>query len=157
MIIRNTVLLASLLSLTACAATTPGVMESSAMNYNTAQAGVVQQVVTGTVLAVQPVKIGTTSTNAGGMGGALVGGALGSLLGRGTGSVVGMVAGAAAGGIAGSALEARADVQDGYQITVRLDNGNTVAVTQAADVPVKVGERVQITGGYGTQARVTPI
>lgn len=47
----------------------------------------------------------------------------------------------------------------GLQITVRLNNGLTVAVTQAADVQVAVGQHVEIIGGGwgGQPARVLPL
>lgn len=139
----------------------PGVMQSSALNYNTAQAGQMQQVLTGTVLSVQPVNISPATTNIGTLGGATLGAIAGSSLGGGRGSTALGIIGAVAGGIAGSAVEGHVLAQPGYQITVRLDNnGQTVAVTQAADVSVQPGMRVEIIGGgyYGSgPARVIPL
>jgi outer membrane lipoprotein SlyB len=137
----------------------PGVMQSSALNYNTAQAQQAQQVQTGTVIAVLSVNIAPATTGIGALGGAAAGAALGSHVGGGRGSTAMAVIGALAGGVAGSAIEGHALAQQGYQITVRLDNGQSIAVTQAADVPVQVGERVQlIGGGWGGQpARVLPL
>ena len=148
----------SLMTLAGCA-TVPGtgVMQSSAMNYNTAQAGQMQVVQTGTVMAVVPVKIAAATTGAGTLGGAVAGGALGSMVGHGYGSLAAGLIGAVAGGAAGSAIEGSASAQNGLQVTIRLDNGQTVAITQAADIQLRAGERVQIVGGYGSQARVTPL
>jgi outer membrane lipoprotein SlyB len=158
MLQKNRVLAAlSLVLLAGCA--NPGVMQSSALNYNTAQAQQAQQVQTGTVIAVLPVNIAPATTGIGTLGGAAAGATLGSDIGGGRGSTAMALIGALAGGVAGSAIEGRALAQQGYQITVRLDNGQTVAVTQAADVSIHVGQRVQmIGGGWGGQpARVLPI
>jgi outer membrane lipoprotein SlyB len=154
----NKLLFAMLLSLglTACASN-PGVMQSSAVNYNSAQAGSMQQVITGTVLSVRSVNIAPATTGVGSVGGAVAGGLLGSQVGGGYGSLAAGLIGAVAGGYAGSAIEGHVSAQPGYQITVHLDNGNTVAITQAADITITQGERVQIIGGYGSQARVTPL
>ena len=138
----------------------PGVLQSSAVNYDTQQAGQMQQVQTGIVLAVQPVNIAPSSTGIGTLGGAAAGALAGSSLGQGHGSAALGIIGALAGGIAGSALEGHALAQQGYQITVKLDSGQTVAVTQAADIAVRAGMRVEIVGGgyYGAgPARVLPL
>ncbi len=138
----------------------PGVMQSSALNYDTQQAGQIQQVQTGVVLAVQQVNIAPSSTGIGTLGGAAAGALAGSSVGQGHGSAALGIIGALAGGIAGSALEGHALAQQGYQITVRLDSGQTVAVTQAADISVRSGMRVEIVGGgyYGSgPARVLPL
>lgn len=138
----------------------PGIPESSALNYNTAQAQQMQQVQMGTVISIIPVNIAPATTGVGTLGGAAAGYALGRDIGQGSGSAVASIIGALAGGIAGSAAEGKVLAQSGYQITVRLDNGQTVAVTQAADVGVSVGQRVEIVGGgyYGSgPARVLPV
>ena len=74
---------------------------------------------------------------------------------EGTKSGVGAVSGAALGGLAGSAIEEGVTRQPGLEITVRLDNGRTLAVTQAADEPFYVGDRVQVLTSYDGTARVT--
>lgn|GEM_PF-247175 len=135
----------------------PGVMQSSAMNYNTMQAGQLQQVQTGTVISLMAVNIAPSHTGVGTTGGALAGAVAGSSIGGGRGSLALGLIGAVVGGIAGSMAEGHVMAQKGEQITIRLDSGNTVAVTQAADIPIKVGDRVEIlTSGYG-HARVIPI
>jgi outer membrane lipoprotein SlyB len=39
--------------------------------------------------------------------------------------------------------------QQGLQITVRLDSGRTIAVTQAADEAFRPGDRVRVLSGGG--------
>ena len=138
----------------------PGVMQSSALNYNTEQAGQMDQVQMGTVIAVTPVNIAPSTTGIGTLGGAAAGAIAGSSIGQGRGSAALGIIGAIAGGVAGSALEGRALAQPGYQITVRTDSGQTVAVTQAADLSMKPGDRVEIISSYGYgggPTRVVPL
>ena len=147
--------LAPALLLSACA--NPGVPESSALGYSTSGAQKMQSVQFGTVLAIQPVLIAPNTTGIGTLGGAAAGGYLGSRIGGGNGSVAAALIGAVAGGIAGSAAEGAATRQQGLQITIRLDSGQVVAVTQAADVGLAVGQRVGIIGGmYGGKVLVIP-
>lgn len=75
--------------------------------------------------------------------------------------------GGVAGALAGNAASQHVYGQPGLQITVRLDPVNkwqgaqVIAVTQAADVQVRPGQRVEVLNaqnGYGQQpARVIPI
>lgn len=101
----------AMIALTGCA--NPGVPDSSALGYNTAQAQRMQQVQTGVVLSVQPVLIAPNSTGIGTLGGAAAGGVIGSAIGQGRGSAVASIVGAIAGGIAGSAAEGAALRQQG--------------------------------------------
>ena len=53
------------------------------------------------------------------------------------------------GGVAGGAIEEIVTRKKGYEITVRLDSGRTVAIAQEADEEFKVGEPVRIVTGGG--------
>jgi outer membrane lipoprotein SlyB len=44
--------------------------------------------------------------------------------------------------------------QEGVEITVKLDSGRLLAITQAADEEFRVGDRVRVLSGGGT-TRVT--
>ncbi len=163
----------SALFLGACAQIPPGmggVYQSSATTYVPAQAQQVQQVSMGTVIAVLPVTIQAPQGQqaVGSTLGAVVGGYAGDQVGNGRGSTAMALLGAVAGAMAGNAVSQRAYGQPGLQITVRLDPVNkwqgaqTIAVTQAADVQVRPGQRVEVLNasqyGYGQQpARVIPI
>lgn len=142
--------------LAACA--NPGVPDASALGYTVRGSQQAQAVQFGTVMAIQPVLIAQNSTGIGTLGGAAAGGYLGSRIGNGSGSTALAIFGAVAGGIAGSAAEGAATREQGLQITVRLDNGQAVAITQAADVQIAVGQRVEVIGSlYGGKARVLPV
>jgi len=141
--------------LAACA--NPGVPDASALGYTVQGSQQAQAVQFGTVLAIQPVLIAQNSTGIGTLGGAAAGGYLGSRIGNGRGSTALAIIGAVAGGIAGSAAEGAATREQGLQITIRLDSGQSVAITQAADVQLVPGQRVEVIGNlYGGKARVAP-
>lgn len=123
-------------------------------DYSRSQARSAQEVHMGVVVAVRNVKIEGTKTPIGTGAGAVVGGLAGSEVGSGRGSVVGAVVGAVAGGLAGSAIEEGATRQNGLEITVRLDSGRTIAVTQGADEYFRPGDRVRVLSGDGV-TRVT--
>lgn len=148
--------------LTGCAGVPPilgGSPSASALSYTPSQAQQAISVQFGTVVAIQPVIISgpSSATTLGGALGALAGGYVGSRIGHGNGSKVAAVAGAIAGGIGGEAATGAAYRQRGMQITVHMDGGGDFAITQASDVGLHVGQRVEVVGGYGMLARVFPL
>lgn len=142
----------SLVMLAGCANDTAS---SSVYSYGEAQR---EQVVrTGTVESVRPVIIQQgQSSGAGMLAGGALGGVVGSTIGRGSGNVLATVGGAILGGLAGNAVENQAGRTQGLEITVRLDNGETRVVAQAADVPLSAGQRVRMISGNGP-TRVVPM
>lgn len=137
-----------------------GGYQSSADRYTVGQAQSVGQVNLGTVLVARRVLIAApeSATAPGSALGALAGYYAGSQIGSGNGRRAAALIGALAGAAGGQYVAGSAYQQPGLQITVRLDNGQIVSVTQAADIPFSVGERVElITGGWGQPARVMPL
>ena len=118
-------------------------------DYTRTQVRGVQEVQMGVVESVREVRIEGTKSGVGTLGGAAVGGIAGGQIGQGRGSTVGSILGAVAGGVAGSAIEEGSTKQKGLEITVKLDGGRIIAVTQAADEFFRVGERVRILSGSG--------
>src|SRR3989344_1680661 len=114
-------------------------------DYERGQTRGVQEVQMGVVESVREVKIEGTKSGVGSTAGAVVGGVAGSEVGHGKGAVVGSVLGA----VAGAAVEEGPTRQKGVEITVKLDGGRMIAVTQAADEEFKVGDRVRILFGGG--------
>jgi outer membrane lipoprotein SlyB len=108
----------------------------------------------GVVDSVRAVTIDGTKSPIGAGAGAAIGGIAGSSAGQGRGSDVGAILGSVAGGIAGAAIENSATKQNGVELTIKLDSGTYVAITQAADDEFKPGERVRILSGSGA-TRVT--
>jgi outer membrane lipoprotein SlyB len=88
--------------------------------------------------------------------GAVVGGAAASQIGGGRGSLITGVLGAVAGGVAGNMAEKGLRRTRGLEITVRLRNGDLIAVTQAYEAgdEFRAGDPVRILSGGGV-TRVT--
>ena len=103
----------------------------------------------GVVESVRPVTIEGPQTGTGTVAGAVIGGIAGSNVGQGRGSTVGSVLGAVLGGVAGQAIEEKTTKKDGIEITVKLDGGHIIAVTQEADEQFRSGERVRVLSGSG--------
>lgn len=117
--------------------------------YSRAQARQVQEVEMGVVESVRQVQIEGTKTPIGAGAGAAVGGIAGSNVGGGSGRAVGAILGAVGGGLAGAAVEEGITRKPGLEITVRLDNGRLLAVTQEADETFARGDRVRVLTGGG--------
>lgn len=134
----------------AIAALTLGACASqSGSSYERSQTRGEQSVRLGVVESVRNVTIEGTKSGVGAVAGAAVGGIGGSSLGGGKGSTAGAVVGAVLGGLAGNAIEESTTKQAGIEITVKLDNGQLTAITQAADEVFRPGERVRILSGNG--------
>lgn len=123
-------------------------------SYNREQARREQSVRMGMVESVRDVQIEGTRSGVGPAAGAVVGGIAGSSVGQGRGSAVAAVIGGVAGGLAGQAAEQAGTKQAGVEITIKLDNGQMVAITQGADEKFRPGERVRILSD-GYTSRVT--
>lgn len=119
-------------------------------DYSREQARTVQEVQMGIVESVREVNIEGTKTPVGAGAGAVVGGVAGSTVGGGRGSVVGATVGAVLGGLGGAAAEEAVTRQRGVEITVKLDSGRLIAITQAADQEFRVGDRVRVLSSGGT-------
>lgn len=123
-------------------------------DYTRAQARTVQEVQMGVVDSVRQVRIEGTKTPIGAGAGAVVGGVAGSTMGGGRGSIVGATIGAVLGGVGGAAAEEAVTRKTGVEITVKLDSGRMLAVTQGADESFRTGDRVRVLTG-GDTTRVT--
>ena len=108
----------------------------------------------GVVEGVRQVTIEGAQTAVGPAAGAVIGGIAGSNIGQGRGSTVAAILGAVAGGVAGSAIEEGTTKKAGLEITIKLDSGKLIAVTQEADEQFRPGERVRVLDGQGV-TRVT--
>ena len=117
--------------------------------YTRSQTRQVQTVTMGVVESVRLVRIEGTGSGVGTATGAVVGGVAGSTLGGGRGKVLTTVIGAVAGGLAGSAAEEGMTRTDGLEITVKLDSGSMLAITQEADEQFHAGDRVRVLEGGG--------
>ena len=143
----STALLVSVLA--GCAA--PGLGGGT---YSREQARRGQTVRMGYVESVREVKLEGTRSGVGPAAGAVAGGIAGSSIGSGRGAALGTVAGAVIGGLAGQAAEQGVTAKRGVEVTVKLDNGQMVAIMQEADETFRPGDRVRILSD-GATSRVT--
>jgi len=110
------------------------------------QFGVVQSI----EMVPQQTAAGTSGIGAGTIAGAVVGGILGHQVGGGSGNTAATVLGAAGGAYAGHALEKNqqaAQTTSVYKFTLRMSDGDNQVFTQATNVDIRVGDRVQVDNG----------
>jgi outer membrane lipoprotein SlyB len=103
---------------------------------------------------VREVLIEGSKSGAGGLAGGIMGYALGNTVGGGSGKGVARAAGTVAGAAAGSAIEESATRQTGLEITVKLDNGETISIVQGADERFDEGDLVRVLRRPDGSARV---
>ena len=140
---KNIVLTLSLLAtigLAGCASSLSG------DSYSRNEARTLQHVDYGIIEQLRPVKIEGTKTPIGSGAGAVVGGIAGSGVGSGRASNVMAVIGAVAGGMAGAAIEEGVTRTQGVEITVKMNNGKSVAIVQTLTPNARfaVGDRVRV-------------
>jgi outer membrane lipoprotein SlyB len=102
----------------------------------------------GTIDAIQIVQAKSGSSGAGAVAGGLVGALLGNQVGSGGGRTAATVAGAVGGAVVGNNVENnRNQGHEQYQISVRMDNGDTRIVNQDSVYDLRVGNRVRLVDG----------
>ena len=127
---------------------------SSRRTVRASQANILQRADTGVVTSVREVNIEGQRSNLGMYGGGLVGGAAASGVGRGVGNAVATAGGAVAGAVVGQAVEEVATRKVAQEISIRMDDGSTVVVTQdVSGGRYQDGDRVRVIHG-GSEARV---
>jgi len=112
---------------------------------------------------VQSVQVVTLNTNGvgnalGGVLGAVAGAAAGNHVGGGTGKVIATAAGGIAGGVIGGMAGDSMDTNYGQQISVKLDNGQTVGTVlrlNGATPKVAVGQAVNVFYSGGKISNIT--
>ena len=142
-------LLAVALAATATLILTGCAGSQSGSAYSRSQTRGEMHVRMGVVESVRQVTIEGTQSGVGAAAGGVIGGVAGSDIGHGKGSTVGAVLGAVLGGVAGQAIEELTTKKDGVEITIKLDSGQIIAVTQEADEQFRTGERIRVLSGSG--------
>lgn len=117
--------------------------------YDYRETGRVNYVDFGTVENVRRVQIRGEHSGVGTVTGAVIGGAIGSEIGEGDSArVVGIIGGALLGGAIGTAIEEDASRMNGYEYTIKRQDGMTFTVVQPADgPPLPPGTEVRIIEG----------
>jgi len=122
--------------------------------YTRDQARQAQTVQLGTVEFVKEVQVEGSKSGIGTVAGGIVGGVAGSTIGGGKGATLAALGGAIGGAIVGNVAEEKLTKFNGLEITVKLDNGNVLAIVQKNDVLFAVGDRVRVLTGRNGVARV---
>lgn len=103
----------------------------------------------GSIESIEGMRSAPATSGAGAIVGGLVGGLLGNQVGGGNGKTAATVVGALGGAYVGNNVEQNrnAAAPDMYQIRIRLDNGDSTAVTQDSAYELRVGDRVRVADG----------
>ncbi|WP_317203022.1 glycine zipper 2TM domain-containing protein [Janthinobacterium sp.] len=101
----------------------------------------------GVVESVREINTRADGSGVGAAGGTVVGGLLGNQVGGGHGRELATIAGAIGGAVAGNQIEGNVKAQRSYDVTVRLDNGNTRTIHQTAQPAWRAGDQVRIVDG----------
>lgn len=114
--------------------------------YSRDQVRQVQHFKVGTVESVHKVRIEGTKSPVGTTAGTIVGGIAGSGAAEGKTGQVAAVLGAVVGGIAGAAAEEAYTRENGFEYSIKLEDGNYISVVQAAskDEDIKAGDKVRV-------------
>lgn len=134
-----------------------GCASSGGKSYTKSEARKAQTVRQGRIVSLENAVIEQDSTLLGPAIGGAAGGALGSTVGTGAGRVFGIVGGAAVGALAGAGAEKFMRTENAYEMTIELENGETLSVVQAKDDDYAVGDRVRLLYGAGGKVRVVRV
>ncbi len=125
--------------------------------YETSSVGKINTAAEGVIINVRTVRVATSDGVVGKVAGGVAGGIAGSTIGGGTGSALATVGGVVLGGILGDKAQESLSAQDAYEYIVKLNNGNTITLTQGTDVELKVGQKVYVLdANSGHRARIIP-
>jgi outer membrane lipoprotein SlyB len=101
----------------------------------------------GVVESIREINTRGDGSGLGAAGGAVVGGLLGNQVGGGRGKEAMTVVGAIGGAFAGNQIEKQARGSRSYETTVRMNNGSSRTIAQAAQPEWRDGDRVKIVDG----------
>jgi outer membrane lipoprotein SlyB len=103
----------------------------------------------GVIDAIRPIELQSDASGVGAFAGGVAGAVVGSQFGRGAGRALLTLGGAAGGAYAGNTIEKHLNKHAAWRVTVRLDDGSVRMLSQAAQPPFVVGDRVRIVNGSG--------
>jgi outer membrane lipoprotein SlyB len=155
MIMKHTLLLACLISATLVPTGCTRSLAGDSYSREEAQRPISFR--EGTILEVRKVRLQGTDSKIGLASGAVIGGVAGSGVGQGRGAIVAGVVGAVIGGIAGAAAEEGFTREDAWELTLRMNGGETMIVVQEIGKTDKfaIGDRVRVLQSNG-KTRVSP-
>jgi len=101
----------------------------------------------GVIESVREVQVKGESSGIGAVAGGVAGGLVGNQFGSGGTRALLTIGGAAGGAFAGDAIERNVKKRTAWRVTVRLDDGTVLTLSQKTQPPFGVGERVRIVDG----------
>ena len=101
----------------------------------------------GRVQAVRFVEEKGKTSGVGAVAGGVLGGVVGHQIGSGRGNTVATIAGAAGGAYVGNKVEQNRNTKGHWEVTLKMDAGNTRTFTYSSQPTVKEGERVKLVDG----------
>jgi outer membrane lipoprotein SlyB len=96
---------------------------------------------------IKEVKVAGKGTGIGAVAGGVAGIIVGNQIGSGTGTTIAKIAGAAGGAYVGNKVEQKVRAETHYDISVKLDNGETLTLSQDAQPTLAVGANVRVVDG----------
>ncbi len=126
-------------------------------SFSSGQSRVSHTVSFGTIVHLADAMIENSPSGGGAIAGGVAGGVVGSTIGGGRGRTLAVVGGALAGAAAGNAVEGSMRRSQALEITVRLENGQSIAVVQelgAEERSFRVGDHVRVLRGSDGSTRV---
>ncbi len=134
-------------SLSGCAST-------GGKTYREGEVRTAQRVKYGTVISVQEVRVEDDPSMLGIGAGGAAGGVIGNLFGHGAGRTMATLGGVAVGALAGAATESAIKSYTADEITIELEDGETIVVVQGQDDYFNAGDRVRVLYTSANTARV---
>jgi outer membrane lipoprotein SlyB len=105
----------------------------------------------GVVESIRPVQVKSETSGVGAVAGGLAGGLVGNQFGHGGARTLLTIGGAAGGAFAGNAIEKNMKTHTVWRVGVRLEDGSLRTLSQGAQPPFSIGERVRIVNGTGIE------
>lgn len=133
-----------------------GCASNSYQSVPRSTSGKIQQVNSGTVVATRDVVIEGEAGYVGRTGGLIVGSAVGQTVGDGSGRTLASAGGAVVGAVVGGMIEKELSAKVAQELTVDLDDGDTVVVVQERkNIGFIEGDRVSVTHTPSGEAHVS--
>ena len=101
----------------------------------------------GRVQAVRLVEEKGKTSGVGAIAGGVLGGVIGHQIGSGRGNTVATIAGAGGGAYVGNKVEQNRNTKSHWEVTLKMDAGNTRTFTYSNQPTVREGERVKLVDG----------
>lgn len=128
----------------------------TSQTYTTSELGSLE-VQYGKIMGLEKIIINPEDRDYGTLIGAAAGAGAGSLLGGGSGKTLSTIGGGLLGAFAGNQIDKGVSQVEGYEVSVRLDNGKDMVIRQKRDKNIGLYEGQRVKVMIGNTPRVVPI